>query len=92
MDTLVTMEDVPLDVLNSFCSTFPLTVNVNAAYVARAHFLITTTDAVNLKQRIPKILQVLHNLSPLEVSLLDNQLAVAHYLMKRCYFHLLLTF
>ena len=65
METLVTIEDVPLDILSSFCATFPL--NLSAAYVARAHFLITTTDAANLKRRIPKILEVLQRLSPIEV-------------------------
>lgn len=74
METLVTMEDVPLDILSSFCSTFPL--NLSAAYVARAHFLITSTDATNLKRRIPRVLEVLQRLSPIEVHSYALQLLV----------------
>ena len=71
MDTLVTLEDVPLELISSFCASFPL--NVTSAFIARAQFLIVSTDASNVKKRIPKILEVLTKLPPHEV-----QKTIAH--------------
>ncbi|EFX79172.1 hypothetical protein DAPPUDRAFT_304960 [Daphnia pulex] len=65
MDTLVTLEDVPLELISSFCSNFPL--NLSAAYISRAQYLIVSTDATNMKGRIGKIHDVLSQLAPIEV-------------------------
>lgn len=65
LDTLVTLDDVPLELLKSFCSTF--SANLTNALITRSQFLISTTDSANFKQRIPKILEVLSHLSPPEV-------------------------
>ena len=65
LDTLVNLDDLPLELLSSFCCTFPL--NLNQALLNRAQFLITTAEASNLQKRLPKILEVLAQLTPVEV-------------------------
>ena len=65
LDTLVNLDDLPLELLSSFCCTFPL--NLNQALLNRAQFLITTAEASNLQKRMPKILEVLAQLTPVEV-------------------------
>ena len=92
METLVSLEDVPLELLSSFCSTFLL--NASAAYVARAQFLITSTDATNLERRVPKILEVLRQLSPLEVhktvTVVKNKVSPYNYDLLKCLLGVLL--
>ena len=65
LDTLVSLEDLPLELLSSFCSTFP--VDLNHALLVRSQFLITSTEASNMQKRMPKILEVLAQLSPTDV-------------------------
>lgn len=93
MDTLVTLEDVPLELLNSFCSTFPL--NISAALISRAQYLIVTTDATNLKGRIPKISEVLSELAPPEVQKIianmRNKVSPYNYELLSCLLSILLS-
>ena len=94
MDTLVTLEDVPLELLSSFCSTFPL--NLNSALISRAQFLITSTDGTNTKERIVKIKEALSQLSPLEVQKLianmRNKVSPYNYELLTCLLGILLNF
>lgn len=93
MDTLVSLEDVPLELLSSFCSTFPL--NLNAALIARAQFLIASTDGTNTKDRIVKIKEVLSQLAPLEVQKLianmRNKVSPYNYELLSCLLGILLS-
>lgn len=93
MDTLVCLEDVPLELLSSFCSTFPL--NLSTALIARAQYLIVSTDATNLKQKIPKIQEVLSQLAPLEVqklvSNMRNKVSPYNYELLTCLLGILLN-
>lgn len=86
MDTLVSLEDVPLELLSSFCSTFP--VNLNTALAARAQYLIVSTHANNLKTRVSKIQEVLNHLAPLEVQKLvanmRNKVSPYNYELLSC--------
>lgn len=61
LDVLVCLEDLPLDLLESFCSTFEL--NHQAAYLARAQFLIVSTNSSNLKERTGRIFEILEQLA-----------------------------
>ena len=68
LEMLVCLENLPLELLRSFCTSFQL--NVGAAYLARAQYLITSTDDKNLKERIPLIHEVLNHIKPIEVQTL----------------------
>lgn len=92
MDTLISLEDVPLELLSSFCSSFPL--DVAATFVARVQYLIVSTDASNLKARIPKILEVLSELSPVDVqatiATVKNKVSPYNYELLSCLLGVLL--
>ena len=71
METLISLEDVPLELICSFCSSF--SIDLTGALIARAQFLITSTTRANLKERLSKIVQVFHQLEPTEVPKLIAQ-------------------
>ena len=86
MDTLVTLEDVPLDLLSSFCLDFPL--DLDTALISRARYLIVSTDATNMEGRIPKIRDIMSQLTPLEVQKLiqgvRNKVSPFNYELLTC--------
>ncbi|KAK4002762.1 hypothetical protein OUZ56_004564 [Daphnia magna] len=86
MDTLVTLEDVPLELLSSFCSDFPL--DLNTALISRVQYLIVSTDAANIAGRIPKIRDVLSRLPPVDVQKLvhsvRNKVSPYNYELLTC--------
>ena len=86
LDTLVGLEDVPLELLSSFSSTFQL--NLQSAYLARAQFLITSTNASNLKERIGQIVEVLEQLGFKDIEKLlanvRNKISPYNYELQKC--------
>ena len=86
LDNLVSLEDVPLELLSAFSSAFQL--DIESAYLSRAKFLIHSTEGTNLKERMMKIVQVLDQLALSEVLTLINsargKISPYNYELQKC--------